>query len=221
MLSQAAQDYLKEIYKIQDASAPNVSVNTSAIAEKMDVAAASVTNMIKKLAVLKLVRHTPYQGVELTPAGIQIALEVLRHHRLIELYLTKTLGYDWDQVDAEADKLEHVISEEFEDRIDAALGYPTTDPHGSPIPTKGGNILEERGLPLSGLRKNRPAAIRHVSDQSPGMLRYMASLGLKPGVEVEVLEQAPFGGPLLVRVDGGKEHALGLEVARYIYLSVE
>ena len=196
-------------------------MNTSAIAEKMDVAAASVTNMIKKLAVLKLVRHTPYQGVELTPAGIQVALEVLRHHRLIELYLTKTLGYEWDQVDAEAEKLEHVISEEFEDRIDAALGYPTTDPHGSPIPTKEGNVLEERGLPLSGLQKNRPAAIRHVSDRSPEMLRYMASLGLKPGVEVEVLEKAPFSGPLLVRVDGGKEHALGLDVARHIYLSVE
>ena len=221
MLSQAAQDYLKEIYKIQKASDPSISVNTSAIAAKMDVAAASVTNMVKKLAALKLVRHTPYQGVELTSAGVQIALEILRHHRLLELYLAKTLGYGWDRVDAEADKLEHVISEEFEDRIDEALGHPTTDPHGSPIPTKEGNIPEENVFPLSGVQTDQRAVIRQVNDQSPEMLRYMESLGLTPEIMVEVLEQAPFGGPLLVRVNGGKKHSLGLEVARHIYVSLE
>ena len=201
MLSQAVQDYLKEIYKLQKGRNPVPSVNTSMISEVMNVAAASVTNMVKKLAEIKLVQHTPYQGVELTPAGEAIALEIIRHHRLLEVYLADALGYRWDEVDAEADRLEHVISEEFEDRIDRALGYPTIDPHGAPIPTKDGAIEQENDPRLSRIEAGQTVTIRQVSDQSSEMLRYMASLGLRPGVEVMVKERAPFNGPLLVRVD--------------------
>lgn len=220
MLSQAAQDYLKEIYKLQKGRNPVPSVNTSMISEVMNVAAASVTNMVKKLAEIKLVQHTPYQGVELTPAGEAIALEIIRHHRLLEVYLADALGYQWDEVDAEADRLEHVISEEFEDRIDKALGYPTIDPHGAPIPTKDGAIEQENDQLLSRIEAGQTVTIRQVSDQSSEMLRYMASLGLRPGVEVMVKERAPFNGPLLVRVDRKSEHSLGLEVADHIYVTL-
>ncbi len=220
MLSQAAQDYLKEIYKLQKGRNPVPSVNTSMISEVMNVAAASVTNMVKKLAEIKLVQHTPYQGVELTPAGEAIALEIIRHHRLLEVYLADALGYRWDEVDAEADRLEHVISEEFEDRIDKALGYPTIDPHGAPIPTKDGSIEQENDQRLSRIEAGQTVTIRQVSDQSSEMLRYMASLGLRPGVEVMVKERAPFNGPLLVRVDRKSEHSLGLEVADHIYVTL-
>ncbi len=220
MLSQAAQDYMKEIYKLQKGRNPVASVNTSLISEKMKVAAASATNMVKKLAEMKLLRHTPYQGVELTPAGEAVALEVIRHHRLLELYLADALGYQWDEVDAEADRLEHVISEEFEDRIDEALGYPTTDPHGAPIPTKDGDIEQRDYHRLTEIQVGRTAVIRQVSDQSAEMLRYMASLGLRPSVQVEVKSRAPFNGPLLVKVDGEIEHSLGLEVADHIYVAL-
>ena len=140
MLSPAIEDYLKSIYKLQQSGNPEQRVTTSVIAERLKVSAASATNMIKKLAEMHLLVHAPYQGVELTSAGEKIALETIRHHRLIELYLAEALGYSWDQIDAEADRLEHAISEEFEDRIDKALGYPTVGAHGEPIPTKQGQI---------------------------------------------------------------------------------
>lgn len=220
MLSQAAQDYLKWIYKIQNGHDPVASVNTSMIAEKMEVAAASATNMVKKLAEMKLVQHMPYRGVELTSAGEEIALEIIRHHRLLELYLADALGYRWDEVDAEADRLEHVISEEFEDRIDEALGYPTTDPHGAPIPTKEGDIEQGGCLRLTEIEAGQTTVIRQVSDRSPEMLRYMADLGLRPGAEVAVMEKAPFNGPITVCVDGEGEHALGVEVASHVFVAV-
>ena len=138
MLSGAVQDYLKTIYKLQEQGG---AVSTSALAEAMGVAAASATGMVKKLAVLKLARHSPYQGVVLTKAGEKMALEVIRHHRLLELYLAEALGYSWDKVHEEAERLEHVISEEFEEKIFEALGRPTRDPHGDPIPTKDGTLV--------------------------------------------------------------------------------
>ncbi|MCZ6632790.1 MAG: metal-dependent transcriptional regulator [bacterium] len=218
MIGQAAQDYLKVIYKLQKGREPRTSVNTSTIAEQMDVAAASTTNMVKKLAEMKLLQHTPYQGVKLTDAGEKIALEIIRHHRLLELYLSEALGYGWDEVDAEADRLEHVISEEFEDRIDKMLGHPTIDPHGDPIPTKDGNIAKGDYWQLSQVESGQTVVIRQVNDQSSEMLRYLESLGLKPKVTVEVLDRAPFNGPLQVRVGEGKEVALGLEVADQVYV---
>jgi DtxR family Mn-dependent transcriptional regulator len=218
LISQAIEDYLKSIYKLQHGDNSNERVTTSVIADRMDVSAASATNMIKKLAEMHLLVHTPYQGVELTSAGEKIALETIRHHRLIELYLAQALGYPWDQIDAEADRLEHAISEEFEDRIDKALGYPTIGAHGEPIPTKQGQVEDLEYLRLSDLAIGQPAVIRRVSDRNPDMLRYMERLGLQLGTRIEVNEKAPFSGPLQVKIDAEKEKSLGLEVAYNIFV---
>ena len=166
-------------------------------------------------------KRQPYQGVELTSAGEKIALETIRHHRLIELYLAQALGYSWDQIDAEADRLEHAISEEFEDRIDKALGYPTVGAHGEPIPTKQGQIEDLEYARLSDLAIGQPAVIRRVSDRNPEMLRYMERLGLQLGTRVEVREKAPFSGPLQVQIDADKEESLGLEVAHNIFVDAD
>ena len=218
MLSQAIEDYLKFIYKLQNSGNSEQRVTTSVIAERLGVAAASATNMIKKLAEMHLLVHAPYQGVELTSAGEKIALETIRHHRLIELYLAQALGYSWDQIDAEADRLEHAISEEFEDRIDKALGFPTVGAHGEPIPTKQGQIEDLEYARLSDFAIGQPAVIRRVSDRNPEMLRYMERLGLQLGTRVEVREKAPFSGPLQVQIDADKEESLGLEVAHNIFV---
>jgi len=218
MISQRMQDYLKAIYKLQQGRDGVDKVNTSMIAKKMQISPASVTNMIKKLAEQNLVRHTPYRGVELTPAGEKIALEMIRHHRLLEFYLVEALGYSWDQVDAEAEKLEHVISEEFEDRIDKALDFPTLDPHGAPIPSKDGEIKHREYLRLVELPEGKTGVIRQVSDRNPEMLRYMEALGLKPGVHVEVRERLPFNGALVVTIHSDEEQPLGIEVADHIYV---
>ena len=221
MLSQAIEDYLKFIYKLQNSGNSEQRVTTSVIAERLGVAAASATNMIKKLAEMHLLVHAPYQGVELTSAGEKIALETIRHHRLIELYLAQALGYSWDQIDAEADRLEHAISEEFEDRIDKVLGYPTVGAHGEPIPTKQGQIEDLEYARLSDLAIGQPAVIRRVSDRNPEMLRYMERLGLQLGTRVEVREKAPFSGPLQVQIDADKEESLGLEVAHNIFVDAD
>ena len=219
MISQSSQDYLKTIYKLTHGQNPVASVTTSLIAETLSVAPASVTNMLKKLASIKLVNHTPYQGVALTPTGERIALEVIRHHRLLELYLSEVLGFDLDKVDAEADRLEHVISEEFEDKIDRALGYPTVDPHGAPIPSKDGSIEYGDYLSLSEVAPGERVRVMQVSDQSAEMLRYMAAMGIRPNVEIQVVERAPFNGPMDIVVDGEAAHSLGLDVAEHIYVS--
>jgi DtxR family Mn-dependent transcriptional regulator len=221
LLSQAVEDYLKFIYKLQHSGNPVQRVTTSVIAERMGVSAASATNMIKKLAEMHLLVHAPYQGVELTSAGEKIALETIRHHRLIELYLAQALGYSWDQIDAEADRLEHAISEEFEDRIDKALGYPTVGAHGEPIPTKQGQIEDLGYARLSDLAIGQPAVIRRVSDRNPEMLRYMKRLGLQLGTRVKVREKAPFSGPLQLQIDADKEESLGLEVAHNIFVDAD
>jgi DtxR family Mn-dependent transcriptional regulator len=216
MISESMQDYLKVIYKLSTAGAE---VSSSAIADGLGVSAASVTNMIKKLTDLKLARHTPYQGVELTPAGSKVALEVIRHHRLLEAYLSEALGYPWDEVHAEAEKLEHVISEEFESRIAETLGNPTRDPHGDPIPTRDGQMEDVRHESLADLPPvGQAGVVRRVSDHSPERLRYLATLGLRPDVAFMVLERAPFHGPIRLRV-GKKEISVGTELAQEIYVS--
>ena len=217
-ISHAVQDYLKAIYKLANGHEANGSVNTKVLSEQLNVSAASTTNMVKKLAEMKLLIYTPYKGFALTEAGVKIALEVIRHHRLLERYLADTLGYSWDEVDAEADRLEHVISEEFEERIDAALGFPKTDPHGDPIPDNDGSIQKHETKRLSEVETGRKVLIRQVSDESAEMLRYMDGLGLRPSATVEVRERAPFNGPMLVCIDDS-EHSLGLEVAGHIYVS--
>ena len=212
MLSQAVEDYLKAVFEIQR---DHGKVATTVLAERMGVAPASATGMIKKLAALKLVRHNPYQGVMLTRAGEKMALEVLRHHRLLELYLKEALGYTWDQVHEEACRLEHVISEEFEDKIFEALGRPTRDPHGEPIPTKDGKMPSTAHEPLSDLQPGAAGVISQVSKSNPEMLRYLGERGLVPDTAVEVVEAAPFNGPITVKT-GQTSHVLGRDLARHI-----
>ena len=216
MLSQAVEDYLKAIFEVQR---DHGKVATTVLAERMGVAPASATGMIKKLAGLKLVRHSPYQGVVLTRAGEKLALEVLRHHRLLELYLAEALGYTWDQVHDEACRLEHVISEEFEDKIYEALGRPTRDPHGEPIPTKDGKMPSTAHEPLSDLQPGAAGVISQVSKSNPEILRYLGARGLIPEATVEVVEKAPFEGPLTVRT-GENSYVLGRQLASHIRVEV-
>lgn len=220
MLSEAVQDYLKVIYKLSRAPEAAAMVSTTLIAERMEVSAASATNMIKKLAELRLLEHRPYQGVELTPSGVKMALEIVRHHRLLELYLRQALGYDWDTVDAEAERLEHAISEDLEDRIDEALGFPTVGAHGEPIPTKDGNIAEPEYSRLADLREGQRACIRQVSDRDPELLRYLDRSGLVLGTRIRISEKAPFRGPIRLDVFERGEQHIGLDVAEAIYVDV-
>ncbi|TDI85403.1 MAG: metal-dependent transcriptional regulator [Caldithrix sp.] len=215
MITQAVQDYLKVIFKL--ASSGNVSTN--AIAERLQISQASVTGMIKKLSDLRLTTYKPYYGVELTKTGRKIALEIIRHHRLLELYLAEALGYSWDQVHDEAEKLEHVISEEFEDKMAKILGNPTADPHGAPIPSKDGEIEKRTLVPLTSAEAGQKVLVKQVSDSDPEMLRYLGEIGIYPEVKLHVLEKAPFGGPLLVQV-GEDKHHLGGTVTDNIMITV-
>ena len=212
MPTPATEDYLKAIYKLQENAE---AASTNAVADRMGVSAASVTNMMKRLSETGLVVHQPYQAIRLTEAGRKIALEIIRHHRLLEVYMAEALGFTWDQVDAEAERLEHVISEEFEDKIDAMLGYPTTDPHGSPIPAKDGSIASANHDRLSDMEPGRTVVVRRVTDTDPALLRYLAKLGLRPQNIVEVMSKEPFDGPMFLRV-AGVEHHVGHQVARSV-----
>lgn len=212
LLSSAHEDYLKAIYTLE---ARGQNVNNSALARHLDVSPASATNMVKKLADLELVTHTPYQSIALTPSGEQVALEVLRHHRLLELYLHQALNIPWDQVHAEAEKLEHVISDLLEDAIAAALGNPRVDPHGDPIPTKEGHIEQVEGVLLYEAEVGRSYKLVRVLLQDQDRLSYLGSLGLYPDAAVTVLERAPFEGPLLIDVDGN-HHALAHDMAAFL-----
>jgi DtxR family transcriptional regulator, Mn-dependent transcriptional regulator len=211
-LSVAIQDYLKEIYKIQ---ASGERATTTAIAKRMGVAPSSATSMLKKLAALGLAEHAPYRGIELSEAGTKIALEVIRHHRLIEQYLAETLGLSIDAVHAEADRLEHVLSEELEARIDEKLGYPTHDPHGDPIPDAGLNVERSELRSLEALEPGEEATVKRVPDGDADLLRYLAKLALVPGGRVTMRRSEPFGGPLTVLVSG-QEHAISRELAGQI-----
>lgn len=213
-ISGVMEDYLKAIYQL---TSHGQKVSTSKLAGQLECTAASVTNMLQKLSELKLVVYTPYQGVKLTAAGSKIALEVIRHHRLIELYLAEVLGFSWDKVHEEADKLEHVISEEFEERIDEALGHPSRDPHGHPIPTRDGQLDPEDSLSLWETQVGQKVKVCRVSDRNPEVLRYLASIGIYPEVTLKLLEKGPFGGPVHVRV-GSSEYTLSEELARQIYV---
>lgn len=209
--SAAVQDYAKAIYALE--TRERAAVSTNALAERLDVSPASASAMVKRLDGLGLVRHEPYRGVRLTPKGVRVALEVLRHHRLLELYLAEELGMSWDRVHKEAEVLEHVLSEEVEALIAAKLGNPTHDPHGDPIPTPDGHIDEGDTRALDELEMGESAVFARVSDQDPDMLRYLSERGIAPGVVLEVLGREPFGGPLRVRAKG-QEHPLGGQLAR-------
>lgn len=206
------EDYLKAIYKLQTASGK---VSTSTLAERMGVTAPSATSMISRLAELGLLRHDKYRGVELTETGARAALEVIRHHRLWELFLAEALQVPLDRVHQEAERLEHTLSDELEDRIDAVLGRPTVDPHGDPIPTKEGVVASQTAVPLSELPIGEVATVKRVPDSDPALLRYLTDLGLVPGHRVRLARRAPFGGTLFVDAGAGPE-AIGEELARRV-----
>lgn len=213
VFSQAVEDYVKIIYKL---GRNEQAVSTTELARAMGTTPAAATKMIKQLAEQKLTNHTPYHGVRLTPVGEKIALETIRHHRLLELYLHQSLGYGWDEVDAEAEKLEHHISEEFEARIDRMLGSPERDPHGDPIPTRDGVMPPARGTSLADAEAGQTLLVVRVSDRSAEVLRYLAGIGIEIEAVVEVTGKQPFNGPLTVRI-GGTTHALGRELAGHVY----
>lgn len=214
--SEAVEDYLKAIYKL---SRRQEAVSTSALAERLGVSSAAVTNMLKRLARMGLVGHEPYQGVRLTPVGRKVALEVIRHHRLLERYLVEALGYGWDEVDGEAERLEHFISEEMEERIAAFLGHPTTDPHGDPIPSREGEMEDPDLCLLAELPLGQRAVVRRVSDRDAECLRYLVALGLVPGAWVEVVAQEPLGGGMRLQVEG-QEHWVGRPLAEAVFVEL-
>jgi DtxR family transcriptional regulator, Mn-dependent transcriptional regulator len=219
-LTQNIQDYLKAIYSLTENEG---SASTNALAARLGIAPASVTGMIQKLATSTppLVVYRKHQGVTLTPEGQRAALEVIRHHRLIETYLVKTLGYRWDEVHAEADRLEHVISEDFEARIAAALGNPARDPHGELIPTAELVMPTDAEMPLSALRPPQKAVILRVRADDPALLRHLESLGLVPGAEVEAAAYSPFDQNLEVQIEGQKSKVIGVAISSQVYVKLQ
>jgi DtxR family Mn-dependent transcriptional regulator len=210
-LTAAVEDYAKAIYALQ--TQRGAAVNTNAIAERLGVTPASASNMAKKLATLRLVEHVPYRGVRLTPAGRRVALEVLRHHRLLELYLAENLDVPWDRVHDEAEVLEHVLSEQLEELIARKLGNPTHDPHGDPIPTRELRIEEGNTSSIQSLEPGARGTFVRISDSDPEMLRYLADQGIAPGDDFEIVDKQPFGGPVSARF-GKRVHVLGGALAR-------
>ncbi len=205
----AVQDYLKAIYALESAGER---VTTSALATRMGVSAPSATAMAKRLAELGLVERAPYRGVALTAVGRRGALEVTRHHRLLERYLADRLGVSLHEVHAEAERLEHALSEELEAKIDAELGYPTHDPHGDPIPDRDLRVDSARSRTLVDLEPGERAQVSRVPDGDSELLRYLTELGIVPGSAVEIVAQAPFSGPVTLRTGTG-EHAISRELA--------
>src|SRR3954469_10721765 len=216
-VTSAVEDYAKAIYALETRCGGAVS--TTALAERLSVTAASASSMVKKLPGMELVEHEPYRGVTLTAQGRRVALAVLRHHRLLEVYLAEELGVPWDRVHDEAEVLEHVLSEELEALIAAKLGHPTRDPHGDPIPTPDGRIDETPTAALSELEPGASGVFVRVSDSDPEMLRYLAARGIKPGDDFEVVEKQPFDGPLFARF-GGDVHVIGGALASAMRVEV-
>ncbi len=208
-LTVAVQDYLKAIYVLESSEER---VTTSALATRMAVSAPSATAMTKRLDELGLVERLPYRGVALTDEGRRAALEVLRHHRLLERYLVDRLGLSLAEVHAEAELLEHALSEELEAKIDEELGFPTHDPHGDPIPDRELRLVHGESRSLLDLEPGARGSIARVPDGDSELLRYLGELGLVPDASVEMLAQAPFGGPVTVRTTSG-EHAISRELA--------
>src|SRR5207248_7009134 len=216
--SSAVEDYAKAIYAL--AAESDGPVSNNAVAERLRVTPASASAMVKRLDELGLARHVPYRGVELTADGRRLALEVLRHHRLLELYLAESLGVPWDRVHQEAEVLEHVLSEELEEAIAAKLGNPTHDPHGDPIPTADLRIEEGDTVSLQSLRAGQAGTFVRVSDADPEMLRYLAERGIAPGSRFQIVDKHPFDGPLFARF-GAEVHVLGGALAQAMRVEVK
>lgn len=207
------EDYLKAVYKLQTQTEK---VTTSQVAGAMEVSPASATNMVKRLAELNLVEYERYKGVSLTPDGRRAALEIIRHHRLIELYLQHALGYSWDEVDAEAERLEHAVTPDFAARIEELMGNPTHDPHGHPIPSRDLELSDDDELRrLSEIEEPCRVRVGIVDDADPARLRYLAKVGVVPGQELRVVAVGPFSGPLTI--EGGEgQHVVGRELAQHV-----
>jgi DtxR family Mn-dependent transcriptional regulator len=212
--SPAVEDYCKAIFTLESRAEEPVATNP--LAERLGLTPGSVSAMLKRLGEIGLIEHHPYRGVRLTEEGRRVALEVIRHHRLLELFLAETLEMPWDRVHAEAEVLEHVISEELEQLIAEALGHPTIDPHGDPIPSAELELHELETFPLERLQEGDGGVFVRVSDADPEMLRFLSTHGIAPGDRLYVRERQPFGGPLLVAFgqgEGAREHAIGGRLA--------
>lgn len=217
----AIEDYLKALQLLEWEDGKPGGVSTTAVALKLGVSPASATNMLKRLDGMGLAEHTPYRGTSLTGPGRKVALEMVRHHRLLETYLAEALGVPWDEVHDEAEILEHVLSEQLEDRIAALLGDPSSDPHGHPIPGKDGSLRRHSERTLWDISDGEESRIDSVSDTESQALRYLGDLGLRPGSLVEVVGRGPMAGPLFVRVPGGPEgvHALSKDLAEAVWVA--
>lgn len=221
MPSERSEDLLKAIYELQMEQADE-RVSTSSLAQVLGIADASVTGLLKKLALYepKLIEYRRYRGVALTEAGKKMALKLIRRHRLIESFLAQTLGYSWDEVHQEADTLEHVITESFGDRIAASLDHPITDPHGSPIPLKDGSVEYQEEQPLSQVKEGDKVTVRRVSDDDPKLLRYLGELGIKPETQLELIERGQFDDIYHVRDSrSGSSYHLSRFVADQVFVT--
>jgi DtxR family transcriptional regulator, Mn-dependent transcriptional regulator len=211
-LTRSVEDYLKAIYRLSPEGRP---ASTSDIAHLLELSAPSVSGMVKRLSELGLLEHVPYKGVQLTAAGRRAALRMVRRHRLIEAYLVQFLGYSWDAVHPEAERLEHAVTDTLVERMAAALGHPAVDPHGDPIPGADGSIQELAYTPLGEIAVGETVEIRRVDEREPERLRYLAEMGLVPGATVTVRGRQPFGGPVTVEA-AGEQHTLGAELAHVV-----
>ena len=212
--NQSTEDYIKGIYKLRH---EGKAVTTSDLARHLKIGDGSVTNMIKKLSTKRLVEYTPYRGVSLTVSGERLALKIVRRHRLWEMFLVKYLGYKWNEIHDEAERLEHVTSEEMEERLDRSLGYPKVDPHGDPIPGKDGEMQGIRDRPLSSFDEGDVVRIVRVSDDDPNILQHASEIGLVLKMKLAVMKKRNFDGSMMVRV-GSRNHYLSKDVARSIFV---
>jgi DtxR family Mn-dependent transcriptional regulator len=212
-LTAPAEDYLKAIYDLERSGN---AAGTNEIAAQLAIAPASVSGMVRRLAEQGLIEHERYHGVRLTDAGRRAALRTLRRHRIIEAYLAQALGYAWDRVHDEAERLEHAASDELIDRMAAAIGEPAQDPHGAPIPTREGSVEEPQLTSIDELSVGARARIRRVSDRDADRLRYLAELGMTPGATFDVTAREPFDGPITIRLDDGSERSVGRSLARQV-----
>ncbi len=221
MVSKALEDYLKIIYKLEDHAPSGKGVQTSAIAERLSISQASVSNMLKKLSEKGHIEHAPYYGVSLTSSGRKIALNMIRKHRILEQYLVERLGYSWDEVDAEAEVLEHSISNMLANRMWNDLGQPTHDPHGAPIPSVEGIMTPQNWTPLNEIELGVSVQLKRIKNRSPEELRYLSSIGLTTGKWIEVKNSAPLNGPLLIAVNDTELHAIDYRLAMALMVSEE
>ena len=215
LFSNRTEDYLKNIFKLEQIVSP---VKTSSIALKMELSSASVTGMLKKLHKMRLVVYKPYQGVFLTKKGEKVALEIIRHHRLIELFLNQKMGIDWDKVDIEAEKLEHVLSEELEEVLDKSLGFPTLDPHGDPIPSKEGNIRKLSEKKLFEAEEGVEVSITRGGQENNEILKYLGEIGLIPGVSIEILKKSVKTDTITISING-VSHTFSSSVGSFVFVT--